>query len=157
MDKRAILAIAIALCFGAFPENGLGQGAAEYSLTTSNAAAAAAKAGSALNKATQQLAGRAQEQLSKSADKPQQTNHQPSHVAGDHSVATKAQAVESAVPSTCGDGEAKTADTKQKAGAQYAACVTLAGTGTPGSKPNLSAKAETQVKYPSVVNLSSSK
>lgn len=144
------------LSFGAFPVIGLCQGAAEYSITTSHAAAATVKAGSVLDKATQQLAGHLQEQLSKSTEQLQQTSRQPGKGPGDHAVPTKAQTVGPAngIEVICGPSGAQDTSKQHKTGLQSAPCASSRREDSPGAKANLSPALATQERYPSVVNLS---
>ena len=156
MQKEGFVAMAIALFFVACPAKGLCQGAAEYSITTSHVATATVKAGSALDKATQQLSGHLNENLAKSTEQSRHTGRQPSRVPADQPAPTKAQTIKSAngIEVVCGPSDAKTARTEHKAGSQSEACVSSHGKDSPGSKPNLPSKPETEGKYPSVVSLS---
>ncbi len=155
MERKVFIAVAITLSLGPFLARGRCQGSAEYSITTSHATSATVKAGSALDKATQRLAGRLQQKLSK----PTEQSRLPSRVPGDHAVPEKAQTIESAKGMSIiyGSADAKTSDTKQKAGSESNPCVSSPEKNSSRSKANLPCRPEPQEKYPSVVNLSFSK
>ena len=159
MEKRIYVALAIALFLGVFPARGRCQAAAEYSITTSHTATATIKAGSALDKATQRLAGHLSDKVSKPTEQLQPTGQRPSRAPADRTLAANAPAIDSAhgIEVVCGPGDAKPADTREKAASQSAPCVSSAGTGTAGSKTSSPSKPTSQAQHPSVVNLSFSK
>jgi hypothetical protein len=65
--KQILLAIAIALSFGAYAATGFCQAAAEYSATTAGAASASASGGSALGSALNSAAGNVSERVGESS------------------------------------------------------------------------------------------
>jgi len=159
VEKQVFVAMAITLSVGIFPARGRCQAAAEYSITTSHVAAGAAKAGSALDKAMQGIAGRVQEKVSKATEQPRETSRQPSRILGDHPLAANAQTINSAngIEVVCGPSDAKTTDTKQKPGSQSKPCLSSHGEDLQGNKANHPAKPDAPANYPSVVNLSFTK
>ncbi len=154
MMRQAILAMAAILSLGPITTLGLCQGAAEYAITTSHVAGAAIKGGTGLDKVTQQVAGRLQQKLSKSTEQSRPTPRQPSLTPGDHPVST-AQSVGSAhgMEIISGSTNANTG-TKKSAELLPPPCASSPERDSPKSKATLPCKAETQEKYPSVVNLS---
>ena len=159
MERRIYVALAIALCLGAFPARGHSQAAAEYSITTSHTATGTIKAGSALDKATQRLAGHLSEKVSKSTEQLQPTGQRPSRASGDRTLAANAPAIDSphGIEVVCGPSDAKPADAKQKGSTTSEPCVSSAGSGAAGSKTSSPSKPASQAQHPSVVNLSFSK
>jgi hypothetical protein len=158
MKKQILLVTAIILSFAAFALDGLCQGAAEYSMATGHAAAATAKAGSALSKATGRLAGRVAGKLSKSTERPRQDNREFRGPRGDQPVAAKSQPVESAsalqisFSRTDATGKASAAAAPCTSSAEAGAAAGKAAEGSTAAQANPPCQPE--AKYPSVVNLS---
>ncbi len=155
MTRLSLLAMAIILCSGPFTAKALGQGAVEYSTATSHAAGATANAGTALGKAAQQLAGRLQQKVSKCTEPSPQTSRQLGRTLGDHRPpATHSNESAKGLEIVYGPGNAKTTDTKQDAGSQPPPCPPSTAKDSPKTKASQPCKAETEERYPSIVNLS---
>ncbi len=155
MTRLSLLAMAIILSSGPFTAKALGQGAVEYSITTSHAAGATANGGTALGKAVQQLAGRLQQKVSKSNEPSRQTPRQLGQIPGDHPApATHRNESAKGLEITYGPGSAESTDPRQDAGPQPPPCAPPTGKDSPKTKASQPCKAETEEKYPSIVNLS---
>lgn len=154
MRKLLLVSIALAVSIGSSLARGLCQAVAEYTATTSHAAAATVKAGSALGKATQQLAGHLKEKLPGSTEQPRPTTRQASRAPSDHPAPVNSLTIQSSqgIEVVCGASDAKAA--APKAGPQTEPCVSSRAKDSPANKANLSSKSKPGEKYPSVVTLS---
>jgi hypothetical protein len=154
------------LSFGlaAFTGTAYSQGLAEYSVTTGNSSAAAAKFGSALNQTTKALAGRLANDLSKSKNivpENKQKSGLKSPPAGGMvgalSAPNKPAAPFMAIPSACSPGEVTISWAKSGAEPVQANCHSSLKKTPPNAAAKLPAKPEPQSKYPSSINVSFAK
>ncbi len=157
MKKQILFAAALTLCFGVFAANGLGQAAAEYSMTTAGAATASANGGTALgsavNKATRQAAGRVAEQSSTPVERRRAAARREGRVLGVRPVPAEVRAAEStrALRLSFGRSDAKPVE---KEAAATAPCTSSPADSSAGAKTNSPCKPETQPEYPSEIKLS---
>ncbi len=153
--RRASLAFPLILSLGLVTTSGLCQGAAEYGALSSHVAATTAKAGSALGNAAQQVSGRLQQKLSKSAADSPQASRPLSPAPAGHPVATAPGAAPAkGMQILYAPGGAKTPDAKNDAASPPQPCVSPSDNDSPKSKGIVPCRGNTQEKYPSVVNLS---
>jgi hypothetical protein len=154
MRKLLLVSIAITVSIGLSLARGVCQGVAEYTATTSHAAAATVKAGSAVGKATQQLAGHLKEKLPGPTVQPRPTTWQASRVPSDHPASANSLTIQSSqgIEVVCGASDAKAP--ALKAGSPTEPCISSHAKDAPANKANLSSKSKADEKHPSVVTLS---
>jgi hypothetical protein len=143
-----VLATAIALCFGALPATGLCQAAAEYSLTTAGTASATANAGSKMGSALNSALDKTTPQLARPSQR-REAGRGPRRLAGMRAVPANARAMQS-------PGSARLSFNRSDAAAKsfVTPCTATPVNAAPGNKTKVNCKPDTQIEYPSVLNLS---
>jgi hypothetical protein len=149
VKTQTVLVTAIALCLGALPATGLCQAAAEYSMTTAGTASATANAGSKMGSALNSALDKTTQKLARPAAERREAGRVPRRFAGMRALPANARPVQS-------PGSERLSSNRSDAAAKSVVtpCVATPVNAAPGDKANVPCKPDTQVEYPSVVNLS---